>query len=1254
MVFSPKKILAAGAALLFCLPLSAQENAVRTLPQTVSAQETQQAYVVRKIPLQQAVIPEVEIGSKIFQTALPRPADSVDLAVKMVLGNERKKPFLLLAVPVRKGKGTEALQSFTVVVKEQSALLTAGKPQRKSASAASPLATGDWFKISVEKAGFYKMDYSFLSGTLKKSGSISSASLHLLGNGGAMMDEANNAAMKPGLPENNLWIVDGGDGTIDASDYVVFWAPGPQSWDADTAAKRFYHRKNLYADKSYYFLSANGDGGKTVPLISGAPATANMQVTAYDCLNVIDDDLVNLAKFGKRWVGDEFTGGSKTYSFDFSNAVSPVQVRTNLAVRNNGGAERFDVTLNGTPVGNAFMDLTGSDQGDLPAYSSLIDKQVSIGGGQAAVTISFTPYINSSRGYLDFLEVTGRRSLIFNGSVFAFRDVMSVGAGNTAQFTLQNANTNTQVWDVTEPWNAVCMDGRLQNGSYVFSNYADQLREYAAFDGSSYNTPGVVGKVDNQDIMGMPAADYLLVSYKDFLSEANRLAEWHRKTNGYRVQVVTTEQVYNEFGSGSQDIGAIRNYARYFYDRAGSDTADMPRFLLLVGDASYDYKDRISSNTNFVPVFESGESNATLQAYTADDFYGFLDAGEDIEGRNLYNVLDIGVGRIPAKSADEMRQVVDKIMYYKSPATLGPWRLSGMLVADQEDNAGPHLANTEEISRLVTDISPVFNQNKIYLNNYPVISTPAGGRMPEVNAQINNDIYKGMLFMNYAGHGGVRELAQERVLTFDDFNRWKNLDKLPFIVTATCDFAQYDRPDFVSAGEALLLKPDGGMIALLTTTQAVYSSSSRVLNENYIQRQFAQKNGIWTPFGEAIRKGKNDTYISTIQDFPGAAGWINLLNYRKFSLLGDPGLSPNIPAKLNAISTDSIVEAATGRRTDSVSALGAYTLNGSVTDGNGTRDASFNGRVYMVLYDKTRHISVGVQNGRREYDTRDNVVFKGRANVVNGQFSVPFVVPKDLNYEMGSGQIQYYAENGTTDVAGVDTSVRVGSSSRFPVTDNQSPVVRAFIGDTLFRDGGLTGSNTVLYGVLEDESGINVSGNSIGHDLVAVLDGNESEPYVLNDYYQNAPNTYKRGYVSFPVTGLSDGMHVLKITAWDVANNSGEGSIRFRVGDGAVTEIQNLMNYPNPFKDQTRFRFEHNHPDETMTGEIQIYSTEGARVRTLSQTFTPTGSHSSEMMWDGTNDVGALVPSGVYVYRVTITTAQKTEGLGYQKLVIAR
>ncbi len=1259
MPFSTKTLLPAALFLLSVLPAAAQTGEAagkKVVSGTVQNALPGAGYFTQRIPLQKAQKPVVRLSAATYEESVPRisdnTSDSTDLALQVWLGLDRKQPYALVAIPLRAHGGHKQLKTYELTVEEARPSKTTDlSAAAKTAAFTAPLATGDWHKIAVSTEGFCRIDYDFVKEKLKLEGTVPSAQIQLLGNGGTMMAEQNPATLKNALPENPLWMQDGGDGQFGPGDYFVFWAPGPQSWDADSAGQTYYHRKHLYEDRSYYFLNLKGTTGKRITTAAAPPAGNATDVTAYDYHNVIDEDKVSLARAGKQWVGDEFTSGSKSYAFDFSEGLSPLTVRCRVAARHNGQVERFALAVNGTGVAQATLSLNGDPEYQVSA-AALMTAAVPVNGNGANITLTFSPGSSVSRGYLDYIEVLGRRQLSFAGGLLRFSDWSSVSNGATARYRIQNAGGAFQVWDVTAPENAIRMEGTLSGSQYTFMAPAGTLRQYAAFNGSSFSAPEYIGKVASQNLLEQAGPEYLIVAHASFLPAANRLADWHRQQSGMRVLVATTEQVYNEFSSGSQDISGIRDFARYYYDRAGTDTAQMPKYLLLLGDASYDYKNRIDGNTNFVPVFESAESNYLLSAYTADDFYGFLDAGEDVEGRTVYSVLDLGVGRLPVKTPEEANKLVDKIIHYKTPATLGPWRIAATNIADNEDGAGPHLANAERMDATIRSQSVVFNDAKIYLDNLPIISTPGGVRAPQVNALINNQIFRGTQLLNYNGHGGVRELAHERILTADDYNRWRNIDKLPFFVTATCDFAQFDRPDFVSAGEQLILKSDGGTIALLTTTQAVYAAPSNVLNGDYLRAQFEERTDAgWRTFGDALRVGKNISYATV-----SPADWNFLLNFRKFSLLGDPALVPDFPAKMNAVVTDSLVDNATGTSTTQLAALGEYRLKGSVTNGKGVLDPAFNGRVYVTVFDKAQKVNLQIayQNAERVYETQNNVVFRGGGTVTAGHFSIPFVVPKDLNYNLDTGFVQYYVEDGTTDAAGMDNSLRVGGTSDNPVSDNDAPLVRAFIGDSLFREGGLTGSNTSLYAVLEDQTGINVSGNSLGHDLTAILDGDEKTPYILNDYYESAPNTYKKGFVRFPVEGLSEGLHTFTVKAWDVANNSGTGSVRFRVGDGQVTEMEQLSNYPNPFKDFTRFRFEHNHPNEEMKAEIAVYNVNGGLVRRISETFVSAGSHSAEITWDGTSDNGALLPSGVYVYRLFISTAKTNEAAGYQKLVITR
>ena len=565
-----------------------------------------------------------------------------------------------------------------------------------------------------------------------------------------------------------------------------------------------------------------------------------------------------------------------------------------------------------------------------------------------------------------------------------------------------------------------------------------------------------------------------------------------------------------------------------------------------------------------------------------------------------------------------------------------------MAVADNEDDAGPHMSDAEYAAYIINRSTNLYNFTKVYIDALTTVSTPGGSRCPLANEAINGQIYKGVFAVNYTGHGNQQVWASERILTQDDYNGWNNLNMLPFVITATCEFGEYDNPAYVSAGEALPLKSNGGAIVALTTTQQTFESSNKVIDSDFLLQQFVHyKDGSWNTFGEAFRKSKNMTYTGNIGDFT---------NFRKFALLGDPAVIPDFPQYY--IQNDSIIDATTHLQTDTLSALGAYTISGSVLDLNHNLLSIFNGTVSATIYDKPRTVNT-ISGIGKTYQIQDNVIYKGKVSVTNGHFSYSFIAPKDINYNFGKGKISTYAQNNVTDAAGSDTSLRIGGFSNNPIVENNPPIVKPFINDSSFQNGGITGSNTSLFIELYDETGINVSGNAIGHDLTAVLDGNIETPYILNDFYQTLPNTYKQGFVSYPLTGIPDGRHTFVVTAWDVNNNPGKGSIDFEVVDGKIVQIQNLMNYPNPFSDITHFVFDHNHPGEQLEVQVNIYSAAGAIVRTIKQSVTPTDSK-SELTWDGTGDNGVKLPSGVYIYRIKVSTATGTQDLGYQKAVFLR
>lgn len=1229
---------------------------------SVSSKDIVDDYIPVQVELKYYNKPVVRLENVKYSSLNQLPDNASAFArrtkIEISLGKERKSSFAIVRVPAYSfednGVGVKQVEEFTLNILEtapetlsNSNIKTSSEGVAKSTSINSPLASGVWYKIAVSQTGLYKVDYNFVSTQLGLSG-VSSSQIRVFGSGGKMLPEKNSTDEIEGLTENAIWINDGGDGNFDPGDYFVFFAQGILNWSSDSNNSRLIPEKNLYSDKAYYFLNFEELQGKRVSKLSTPPA-ANMNVDSYTGAVLHENDLANPQQYGKRWWGEEFSnapGKQNTQNIKLSlgNTISDADFRINL-VNTSSSPAQFEIKLNGQNMLTTEIGAANNYEYAPKAIGkeNIFNAKVS---GDAVFQITYNGKLNDGSGWLDFISVTVQKPLSMDENSMIFVDLNSVGFGNIANYNISGATGSLQVWDVTDSRHPVSMTGSLNGNVFSFSQVASELHNFVAVnDPAKLTTPEFVSIVPNQNLFGSPQVDYIIITNPDFKNAAQELANFHRQHSRMRVIVATTTQVYNEFSSGSQDISALRDFARMFYQRAGMYEQEMPKYLLLLGDASYDYKDRIKNNTNYVPTFEAWESYDLLNTFSNDDFFGFLDDNENIEDYFITNTIDIGIGRIPAKTPQEANDVVKKIIHYKSQATLDPYRINNMYVADNEDAAGEFINSTEIMKSTVDLNSSIHNSVKVYEDAIPFISTPGGQRAPEANKSINEGIKKGLFMINYIGHGNPSVLAHERILTIDDYSKWRNIDKLPFMVTATCDFGQFDQPSFVSSGERLLLKSDGGTIAMLTTTQLVYNYANEILNREYLDAQFSRINGKWNTFGDAVRIGKNGTYKKA------SSGKDLIVNFRKFVLLGDPALTPNFP-QYN-IKSSSVVDVATGSITKSIKALGEYVVNGEVTDIYGNLLTDFNGQLSVAIFDKPRNVRT-ISSVNKIFSVRNNTIYKGKATVANGKFSFSFITPKDVNYEFGNGFISYYAENGITDAAGSDTSVIIGGYSDNPRIEYMPPIVKAYIKDSLFRNGGLTGSNTALFAVIEDETGINVSGNSIGHDLTAVLDGDVSQPYIMNDYYETALNTYKKGYVYFPIEGIPDGLHRLAIKAWDVNNNSGEGYVDFVVKDGQVVVVQNLGNYPNPFRDKTTFIFEHNRPDEDLKAEINIYNTSGLLVRKLEEDFFSTGSRSTEVSWDATDNNGAKLPSGLYIYKMKISTERGIESTGYQKLVIVQ
>ena len=751
------------------------------------------------------------------------------------------------------------------------------------------------------------------------------------------------------------------------------------------------------------------------------------------------------------------------------------------------------------------------------------------------------------------------------------------------------------------------------------------------------NLEGVVANQNIHGIIGQP--DFVIVSHPNFINEANSLASFHENIDSLDVAVVQTTQVYNEFSSGAQDVTAIKGLMRMLYERA-VDSTELPRYLLLFGDGSYDNKNQISNNTNFVVTYQSVNSLNPTGSYVSDDYFGLLDENE---GESTLDDLDIGIGRIPIKSVAEAQDVLNKMLHYEEASTMNPWRNELCFIADDEDG-NIHINDADNIAMMLDTTYADYNIDKIYLDAYAQESTPAGQRYPAVKDAINRKMENGSLILSYTGHGGELGWAHERVLENLDINSWSNYDNMPLFLTATCEFSRFDDPDRTAAGEYVFLNPNGGAIAMLTTVRLVVSGQNEILSSNFFNTVFKPVNGEMPRLGDVCMKTKN------------LSG--NGQNTRKFVLIGNPAQRLAYPKHIAV--TDSINYMAVSGASDTLKALSKVTISGHIERTSGEKFSSFNGTIYPTVYDKASSVTTlrnDSQSNIKIFMLQKNALFRGKASVVNGEFDYIFIVPKDIAYQPGFGKISYYAEDGETDANGSYEDFVIGGTSSNIEPDNTGPEVRMFLNDTNFVDGGLTDENPVLLAFLSDKHGINTTGNGIGHDIVAILDEESDNPIVLNEEYEADRDSYKSGSLQYPFANLSVGAHKLSLKVWDVYNNSTQVFTDFIVAESANLALSHVVNYPNPFTTYTEFWFEHNRPGEFLDVQIQVFTISGRLIKTINTNivthgFRPNPSQWPDLQWDGKDDFGDKIGRGVYVYHLKVRTSEGEMANQYEKLVI--
>ena len=1177
--------------------------------------------------------------------------------------HQRKLVSDISILTIRRNSETGVLEKLSSFQYQYTVEITQALTQKRTTSVKSVnsvLANNDWYKMAFVGSGLYKIDYNYLNSLGINPDNINPQNIQIYGNGGGMLPQVNTDFRHQDLTENAIYVKGEEDAKFNNDDYLLFYVEDANSWKYDSISKLYSHTRNIYSDTTYYFLTiSNSQKGARIQQkseASGATATFN----TFDAREFHEAEEVNILKSGRQWYGevfDQYTS-SHTISFNIPNLSKDSTIYIVSAVMGQSLAPTstnmfFTAKINGNNLGSHTVPASGN----IPYTNLGVDsKQIFIANSSNfdySSNISLNYTFNrgvepTATGYINYIDIIAIRDLKLHNNYVAFRNAKTT-SNSVSKYVIQNPSAGMMIWNISNP---LIPTNQLYtnetDGTVSFQFESNTLQEFIAFSGSTFPTPLAATKIKNQNLRANTSTNLLIITHPTFVAQAERLAKLRREHDSLSVSIVLVNDIYNEFSSGAQDITAIRDYVKFIYDK-GYGTKDSLQYLLLFGACSYDYKNRIKNNTNYVPVYEMFNSLHAVSSQSSDDYYGFLEDGDGrwAESPTDLHKVSIGIGRIPARTVSEAENAVNKLYIYADQSkSVGKWRNKISFIADAGD-ANLHVQQADKLAATIESKYKNMNVEKIYLDAYQFITFPDGVKAPDANKQIDNTVNKGALIVNYTGHGSETQLSTKKVITIPQIQSWTSINNLPFFVTATCEVSRYDDPERFSAGEIMLLTPDGGGIGLLTSSRPVFSSSNSALNTALYKILFNKKaNGQYYRIGDIMEYTKNNSIIG--------------IDNRNYAILGDPSMRLNYPDK--QIALDSIMNNGTYKAItkdiDTTKALEKISIKGSLRDIDNSVMSSFNGTVFITYFDKPSKLStLGQESGTAKFNftTFGSLIYEGLATVNNGKFEFSFIVPKDISYQLDYGKISVYAtdNNFKTDAAGYNFDMMVGGTNTNAASDNTPPKVNLFMNDETFVQGGTTNNTPLLIANLSDDNGINITGAGVGHELTAVLDNNTANVIVLNKYYTSKKDNYKEGRVEYRLPTLSPGLHTLKIKAWDTYNNSGENTIEFVVANSEKIVLNHVLNYPNPFTTNTTFHFDHNKAGEDLSVQVQVFTPSGRLIKTLETEITTSNSHFSNLTWDGKDDFGDNIGKGVYVYKIKV--ASKSDGSvvhRYEKLVI--
>lgn len=1112
----------------------------------------------------------------------------------------------------------------------------------------SVLSSGRWVKIRVANEGIYQMSKSFLSGL----GFNNMSRVKVYGYGGRVQNHAINYGSYVNNDYDDLEEVP----LYRRNDALLFFAEGTVKWSNWTLASgatingecMATHENNTYSKYSYYFIT-EGENPLQMEELE-APSSTSQTITTYPEHFLIDNDAYSWYTGGRTFFDsyDYVNGNSKNYTIETPDIDSDCLAQITVA---------FSAKSTGITTAKVTFGTTNLGTMNLGAMTTEYDKATTATRSYSTNIYGNTNIlnINTTKGNparLDYIRVCYRRKLKLTNNFLVFSHFTAL----SSTMKLEGATGNTEIWRIGYPGNPTAkVPSSLSGNVLAFDIKNPTLRYVAVNTNANYPAPESVGVIANQDLHADSVADMVIIIPESgkLLEQAQRLADLHKSHDSLRVKIVRADLLYNEFSSGTPDVGAYRRYLKMLYDRNTGD--DLPKYLLLFGGCVWDNRGVTSACSklnlkDYLLCYESEPSVSEVSCYVNEDYMGMLDDGE---GANLrYDKVDLGIGRIPVTEPRKAKIVVDKIINYVNNSSIGSWKNAVYFLADDGDK-NKHVKEADDAASRVEEYYPNLKVGRIYWDAYPRISTATGFTYPQVTADINNAMTKGALLMNYTGHGAPYTISKEQVLKTSSFKEFSS-SKIPMWVVASCEITPFDREE-ENIGVESIVNPNGGAIAFLSSSRAVYSTQNSYINNYFMYYVFGKTKGKRNTIGDALRLAKVNLVSAVDGEIMNNRDYGD--NKLKYALMGDPAVVLAMPTETVVLDSINGIALSSGK-TPNLPAGSMARFSGHLENCDGNRLNDFNGQIALTLYDSPDTI-VCKNNTKEdvtpfEYTSYDRMLFEGNDSIKAGKFTITLPVPLDIKYSDGFGMAKFYAvsTDRNTEANGTDKRFTIKGTSDEMSESSQGPKMFIYLNDPDFKNGQTVNDTPYFYAVLNDSDGINITGNGVGHNLELIIDGKESTSYNLNAYYQTGFGSYTSGNVAYKIPSLPDGKHRLMFRAWDVKNNSSSAALDFVVKAGLRPKITSINLTNNPASTSTSFIINYDRPSAETQFTINVYNSWGQKCWTHTEKATTNGYHT--IPWDLTSNSGIALASGLYVYEVSISCNGGEETINKQKMIISR